>query len=215
WLLRRNRRGFAVVVAILLLVGVTMIVFRESLRVQNATVEQEIIIFGEERWNHGPYHTSVLMVNSSLQNSSLFIPFIESLEILHFNITPGPVTIIVSAVVNMGLTNVNTTPRYIGQGSGDLIEGTPPPPPSGIRIYYSDWTITAYYEGANSTIRFMYSVWSTEYSEYTVIRNNTIIDTANIFGVEIASFVGGGLIVSGIIALIMILESRRVILRED
>ena len=190
-------------------------IFHESLRFQYLVTEQDNILVGEDRWNQGPYHTVVLEVNSSFPNASIFIPHNHALEIPHFNITPGPVTIRVDSIIYVGDTNI-TAGSIRSQASGDLVLGIPPPSTSAsARHYYRDTTITVYFEEQNSTVQFMYSVWNVYLYEYTMVTNWTTTVTANIFGVEIANVVGGGMIACGILAVVLVLESRRITIIDE
>jgi hypothetical protein len=187
-------------------------IFHESLRFQYLVPEQDTILTGEDRWSQGPYHLVMLKVNSSFPNASIFIPHNHALEIPHFNITPGPVTIRESSIIYIGDTNV-TGGSIRSQVSGDFVQGFPPPSRSAsARQYYRDTTITVYLEGENSTVQFMYSVWNVYYHNYTMVTNWTTTVTANILGVEIANVVGGGMIACGILAVVLVLESRKITL---
>ena len=212
---KRYNNRFAIVGIISLIVGLNLMIFHESLRVQYLVTEQDTILIGEDIWNQGPYHPVMLKVNSSFPNASIFIPRHHDLEIPHFNISPGLVTINVSLIIYVGDTNI-TGDIIRGPISGDLVEGFPPPVSSpSARQYYRDTTITVHLEGENSTVQFMYSVWNVYYHEYTMVTNWTTTVTANIFGLELATFVGGGMIACGILVFGMFLESRRVILMDD
>jgi hypothetical protein len=48
-----------------------------------------------------------------------------------------------------------------------------------------------------------------------VLLNKTSTATVNIFGVELADFVGGGMIIGSLLVFVIILVSRRVVLIEN
>lgn len=199
-----------------LIVGLNLMIFHESLRFQYLVPEQDTILIGEDRWNQGPYYPVTLKVNSSFPNASIFIPHNHALEIPHFNITQGPVTIRVNSMFWAGATIITGTDRYIDGASGDLVLGIPPPERSpSAQQYNRNTTITVYFEGQNSIVRFTYSVWNVYLYEYTMVTNWTTTVTANIFGVEIANLVGGGMTACGILAVVLILESRRITIIDE
>jgi hypothetical protein len=162
-LLRENRCWFAVATVILFLTGVFLIAIRKSLRVEYQLVEQIQTVRQEYRWKNGSHCSAVLEINSTINNASIFIGHAHYWEIPYFNITPGPVTIVIRSVVTnilYGPIHYNTTPLDLSSVAGDFVPGiiSPSSPvlpsPS---LSYSEVNITVYYEGVNSTIRFMYS----------------------------------------------------------
>ena len=213
---RRYNNRLVIVGIISLIVGLNLMIFHESLRFQYLITEQDTILTGEDKWNQGPYHPVLLEVNASFPNASIFISTHHHLEIPHFNVTPGPVTIVANSVFQAGALNITATNLYRGQASGDLVLGTPPPDRSpSAQQYNMETTLTVYFEGQNSIVQFTYSVWNVYYHEYTIVTNWTTTVTAAIFGVEIASVVGGGMIACGVLVIGIVLESRRITIIDE
>ncbi len=181
-----------------------LVVFNDSLIIQYLQFEQSTGLAGEDKWYQGPYYSEVLVVNSSYTNATLEIPWTHHIEIVHFNVTPGPVTIIVRASSEVILNHTIV--------SGNLVSGLPPPSSSVSFGSYSTTVghnISVFYEGVNSTVGFLWSNWASGHFDYPVLYNRTVTVTAQLFGYGLTGFIGGILILGGAVAIFVIRGSRQ------
>lgn len=120
----------------------------------------------------------------------------------HFNITHGPVSIVI------------TTPHKVvlnhSMISGELVSGIPfsegsPDPRTGGR----DYNITLYYEGIDSTVTFCYSTYLAVHADYPVSVTRTVTVTIVLLEAYALWSAGVSMILLVIVAGFIILKASR------
>jgi hypothetical protein len=201
--LKRKQVGSALAIVLILLMGVSMINLGSSF-----VVEQTDFEYGgyylegrEEWWLQDEEVNTTLAVNSSAKLASLVVNT-HVLVIPHFNITHGPVSIVITTPYKVVLNH--------SMISGELVSGIPfprgaPDPRMGRR----DYNITLHYEGIASTVTFCYSTYLAVHADYPVSVNRTVTVTIVLPEAYVLWSAGVSMILLAIVAGFIILKASK------
>ncbi|MFX1368132.1 MAG: hypothetical protein ACFFAY_06025 [Promethearchaeota archaeon] len=161
------QRKPAALLALLLLSGVLLIAFHETLVYEYEVTEYYGEMIDYPYWNELGVYNFEYVVDSVFQNQSRDFEIGHLIAIPHFNITPGPVSILVY--------NASEVVLNLSMVSGDLVAGIPyPAGDPGLLESPPEFSILISFEGTNSTVAFSVTLFAINHAIIIVEHSRTL-----------------------------------------
>ncbi len=166
-MLYSHQRKPAALLALLLLSGVLLIALHETLVYEYEVTEYYGEMIDYPYWNELGVYNFEYVVDSVYQNRSLDFQIGHIVAVPHFNITPGPVSILVYNASEVVL-NLSTV-------SGDLVSGIScPEGEPGLLESPPEFSVLISFEGTNSTVAFSVTLFDINYAIIIVDHSRTL-----------------------------------------